>query len=61
MKIKFSLKEEGRLKTKDVKLVIFDLLGKELAIDGSELSSGIYFYQLHSADFIQTKKLILLK
>ena len=29
--------------------------------DGSNLSSGVYFYTLESGDFIQTRKMILLK
>lgn len=59
-----------------VKLRVFDLLGDELEIlvneekdsgyheivfDGSELPSGIYFYTLQTQDFIQTRKMVLLK
>ena len=33
----------------------------EVTFDGSSLSSGIYFYQLKTENFIETKKLILLK
>jgi subtilisin family serine protease len=59
-----------------VTLKVFDILGKEVTalvneekpagkykveFDGSNLSSGIYFYKLHANNFVDTKKLILLK
>ncbi|KAB2843257.1 MAG: T9SS type A sorting domain-containing protein [Melioribacteraceae bacterium] len=59
-----------------VSLQVFDMLGNEIAVlvsenksggtyeiefDASRLPSGIYFYQLISGRFIQTKKMILLK
>ena len=74
--IKFDLKEDGKRKTEDVKLVIYDVTGREIVtlvneqlspgtyevtFVGNNLPSGIYFYQLHSGNFIETKKLILLK
>jgi hypothetical protein len=33
----------------------------EIEFDGSKLSSGIYYYRITADDFIQTKKMILLK
>lgn len=59
-----------------VYLRVFDVLGKEIAtlvnevkpegfyeieFDGTKLSSGIYFYQLKSENFFETRKMILLK
>jgi len=59
-----------------VTLKVFDILGKEVAklvneekpagnieviFNASNLSSGIYFYTLHSGDFTSTRKLVLLK
>jgi hypothetical protein len=59
-----------------VVIKVFDILGNEIATlmdeeksvgtyeltwNASNLSSGIYFYQLNSGNFIETKKMILLK
>jgi photosystem II stability/assembly factor-like uncharacterized protein len=59
-----------------VSLKVFDVLGKEVAIlvneeknadnyevefNASHLASGIYYYKLRTGDFIETKKMILLK
>jgi subtilisin-like proprotein convertase family protein len=59
-----------------VTLKVYDVLGNEVAIldneeksagiyevkfNGSNLSSGIYFYKLQAGSFIDTKKMILMK
>jgi len=59
-----------------VTLKVFDSIGKEVAslinesksighhkiqFDASNLSSGIYFYELKANDFVSTKKLLLVK
>lgn len=59
-----------------VSVKVYDILGNEIAtlvneekpagsyeveFNGSDLTSGIYFYQLQSSSFMQTKKTILLK
>jgi len=59
-----------------VSLKVFDITGREIQIlvneqlspgtyevtfDGSNLPSGIYFYQLRSGDFLENKKIILIK
>ena len=59
-----------------VSLKVYDVLGNEVAtlvnkemqvgsyeaeFDGSELTSGVYFYKLQAGNFIKTKKMILIK
>jgi len=59
-----------------VTIKVYDILGREVAtlvkgvknvgnysitFNGSDLASGIYFYQLKTGNFIQAKKMILLK
>ena len=70
-KIKYSIPNSSF-----VTLKVFDILGREIEtlineektagnyeidFDASQLSSGIYFYQLKSGEFIQTKKMILIR
>ncbi len=60
----------------DVRLVVYDLLGRELAVlvnerkmpgsyevefDASSLASGMYLYRLQSGNYIETKKMLILK
>jgi hypothetical protein len=70
-KIKFALP-----KTALTKIIIFDLLGREIRIlvnkeveagyheiniDANNLVSGIYYYRIQSGDFVHAKKMILMK
>jgi hypothetical protein len=69
--IKYDIPKNGY-----VNIVIYDLLGKEVSrlvdqyqnagryeasFNGVNLSSGIYFYKIEAEDFVQVKRMILLK
>ncbi|MCK9425841.1 MAG: choice-of-anchor D domain-containing protein [Ignavibacteriaceae bacterium] len=62
--------------TQHVQLKVYDLIGDEIAVlvnetkspgtytvefSSDKLASGTYFYRLQSGDFVQTKKMIILK
>jgi uncharacterized protein (TIGR03790 family) len=70
-KIKYSLPKSG-----NVKLVVYDILGREVMtladgvkepgfyevdFNASHLSSGVYIYRLIAGNYINTKKMLLLK
>ena len=63
-------------KQSNFSLIVYDALGKEVTtlvneqlnpgtyeveFDGSNYSSGVYFYVLQAGDFIETRKMLLLK
>ncbi|HEY3249916.1 MAG TPA: T9SS type A sorting domain-containing protein [Ignavibacteria bacterium] len=69
--IKFSLPKAG-----NVKLVVFDILGREVTtlvnefktagnylvdFNALNLASGVYFYKITANDFTETKKMLLIK
>ncbi len=69
--ISYSIPSDG-----NVSLIIYDALGSEVAVldngfrtagnyshtfDASNLSSGMYFYTIRSGNFVQTKKMLLMK
>jgi N-acetylmuramoyl-L-alanine amidase len=74
--IKYSIPNVAADLDKSVTLTIYDVLGREIktlvnkvqstgnyevTFDASDLSSGVYYYQLKTGDFIKTKKMLLLK
>ncbi|MCF6271357.1 MAG: T9SS type A sorting domain-containing protein [Melioribacteraceae bacterium] len=74
--IKYQIPANVKSKMSNIKLIIFDILGRKVAtlvnqnqkagnyeveFDAADFSSGIYYYQLSAGSFIETKKMILLK
>ncbi len=70
-KINYSVAKQGL-----VTLIIYDILGKEIKtlvnevkspgayivdFNGSNLASGVYFYKIQSGDFMQVKRMVLIK
>ncbi|MEN8191409.1 MAG: T9SS type A sorting domain-containing protein [Bacteroidota bacterium] len=69
--INYSIAEQGM-----VELKVYDVLGRvvsilvnqeqtsgnyEVKLDGNNLKSGVYFYQIRSGSFVESKKMVLLK
>ncbi|MBU0473370.1 MAG: T9SS type A sorting domain-containing protein [Bacteroidetes bacterium] len=74
--IKYSIPNNVKNEMSNVKLIVYDILGKEVAtlvdekknagnyevkLNASNLASGIYLYKLQSGEFVQTKKFVLMK
>jgi hypothetical protein len=74
--IKYSLPVVATDKFQHVNLIVYDILGRKIAtivnheqkpgnyqvtFDASQLSSGVYYYQLKTNNFIKTKKMTLVK
>src|SRR5205085_9879602 len=70
-RIQYAVPKEG-----NVKLIVYDMLGKEIStlvnqrsqpgryeveFDASNLASGVYFYKIEAEAFTDIKKMILLK
>ena len=66
----------GVLKASNVKITVFDMLGREVAslvneyqnagnyfatFDATKYSSGIYYYKIEAGDFVEVKKMSLIK
>lgn len=75
-KIKYEIPGQTRNDNAFVTLKIYDILGKEIKtlvneekpagnyeveFDASNFSSGIYFYKLQAGNFVETKKMVLLR
>jgi hypothetical protein len=74
--IKYSIPVNLQSEISDVKLVVYDILGKEIAtlvntkqsagnheveFNASNLPSGVYIYSFQSGEFVSSKKMILIK
>ncbi len=74
--IRYSIPSDDRNQTSDVKLIVYNNLGKEIMtlvnekqnagsytvdFNGEGLPSGVYFYRLEAGELSETKRMILLK
>jgi Secretion system C-terminal sorting domain/Domain of unknown function (DUF5122) beta-propeller len=75
-KIKFSVPAVGQRHAFDLRLIVCDILGREIQtlvseeltpgtyevnFDGSNLPSGVYYYKLEAEGYAETRKMVLVK
>ena len=75
-KIKFEIPSNVKSETSNVKIIIYDIMGNEVATlvndkllpgtyevewDASNYASGVYYYKLQAGDFSETRKMVLIK
>ncbi|MEO8512699.1 MAG: choice-of-anchor V domain-containing protein [Ignavibacteria bacterium] len=74
--IRFAIPSNVKSQTSNVKLVVFDILGKEVETlvnqqlkpgtyevewNGRNYASGIYYYRIQTENFVELKKMIMVK
>jgi len=74
--IQYSIPNNVKGETSNVKLIVYDILGREITtlvnenksagnyevkFDASNFSSGLYFYRISAGNFVDLKKMILIK
>ena len=75
-KVKFDIPSNVKSEKSNVKIIIYEILGKEAAVlvnrqlqpgsyevewNASNFTSGVYFYKLSAGNYSETKKMVLLK
>jgi serine protease AprX len=75
-KIKFDIPANVKSEKSNVKMIVYDILGREVSVlvneqlnpgsyevdfDASNFTSGVYFYRLETDGFTDTKKMLLVK
>jgi len=75
-KIKYSIPPVGTQRAVSVQIIVYDILGNEVAtlvneekqpgsyevyFNAAEFGSGVYIYSLRAGSFAQTRKMILMK
>ena len=74
--IRFAIPSNVKSEMSNVRIIIYDALGREVQtlvneklspgtyevdFDGSNLPSGVYYYQLEAGSFSEAKKMVLIK
>jgi len=74
--IKYVIPSIGTKKIIDVKVIIYDLAGKEVEVlvngeyipgmysytwNATNYASGVYFYRIEAGEYTETKKMVLIK